>query len=252
MRGWGSGDNATIVLWLQSPRGPGLHRGQAGLGWRLQLLARPPAASVSSAGGRGDRSSCPGDATSAESPEAHEANMPSCLQTAKIPFYGRPGHSCTVEELCVHSFTHSLIHPFNLYSFNIYPTPSIILPDEMDSQCLRERHTLSHVRLRVADFIIVFNTHKVQGVLLISDVPRCLSRVRLFVILWTIAHQAPLSLGVSRQELKWVAISSSKHQMRGPNSWDGTVPTSLGDVWPWVDPFTSMTYITVGDINYLF
>ena len=52
--------------------------------------------------------------------------------------------------------------------------------------------------------------------------------------------------------MKWVAISFSKPQMRGPNSWDGIFPTSLGDVWPWVDPFTSMTYITVGNINNLF
>ena len=31
-------------------------------------------------------------------------------------------------------------------------------------------------------------------------VPSCFSRVRLFVTLWTIAHQAPLSMGFSRQE----------------------------------------------------
>lgn len=114
-----------------------------------------------SAGGRGDRSSCPGDATSAESPEAHAADMPSCLQTAKIPFRRRSGHSGTVDELCVHSFTHSLIHPFNPYSFSIYPDPSVILPDEINSQCLRERHTLSHVGQRVSDFIML-NTHKVK------------------------------------------------------------------------------------------
>ena len=29
---------------------------------------------------------------------------------------------------------------------------------------------------------------------------KLLSRVRLFVILWTVAHQAPLSMGFSRQE----------------------------------------------------
>ena len=28
----------------------------------------------------------------------------------------------------------------------------------------------------------------------------CFSRVRLFVTLWTVAHQAPLSMGFSRQE----------------------------------------------------
>ena len=31
-------------------------------------------------------------------------------------------------------------------------------------------------------------------------VPSCFSRVQLFVILWTRAHQAPLSMGFSRQE----------------------------------------------------
>ena len=33
------------------------------------------------------------------------------------------------------------------------------------------------------------------------------SRVRLCATLETAAHQAPLSLGFSRQELEWVAIS---------------------------------------------
>ena len=31
-------------------------------------------------------------------------------------------------------------------------------------------------------------------------VPSCFSRVRLFVTLWAVAHQAPLSMGFSRQE----------------------------------------------------
>ena len=38
-----------------------------------------------------------------------------------------------------------------------------------------------------------------------------LSRVGLFVTLWTVAHRAPLSIGFSRQELlEWVAISFSR------------------------------------------
>ena len=36
------------------------------------------------------------------------------------------------------------------------------------------------------------------------------SRVQFFVILWTIASQAPLSMGFSRQENEWVAMPSSK------------------------------------------
>ena len=40
-----------------------------------------------------------------------------------------------------------------------------------------------------------------------------LSHVRLFVTLWTLAHQAPLSTGFSRQEyfstyMEWVAVPS--------------------------------------------
>ena len=38
----------------------------------------------------------------------------------------------------------------------------------------------------------------------------CFSRVRLFMTLWTIAGQAPLSMGFSRQDNKWAAISYSR------------------------------------------
>ena len=42
-------------------------------------------------------------------------------------------------------------------------------------------------------------------------VPSRFSRVSLLATLWTVAHQAPLSMGFSRQRiLEWVAISSSK------------------------------------------
>ena len=44
-----------------------------------------------------------------------------------------------------------------------------------------------------------------------------LSRVWLFVILWTVAHQAPLSMGILQARiLEWVAVSSSR-----------------GSSWPW-------------------
>ena len=35
---------------------------------------------------------------------------------------------------------------------------------------------------------------------------KSLSRVRLFATLWTVAHQAPLSMGFSRQEY-WIGLS---------------------------------------------
>lgn len=70
-------------------------------------------------------------------------------------FMHRGGILCSF----IHSLTHSSIQSLFI---QYLPAPSIVLPDETNSQCLRERHTLSHVGLRVSDFIIMFNTHKVQ------------------------------------------------------------------------------------------
>ena len=39
---------------------------------------------------------------------------------------------------------------------------------------------------------------------------RCFSCARLFVTLWTVAHQAPLSMGILQARiLEWVAVSPS-------------------------------------------
>ena len=39
---------------------------------------------------------------------------------------------------------------------------------------------------------------------------RCFSRARLLVTLWTVAHQAPLSMGILQARiLEWVAVSPS-------------------------------------------
>ena len=43
-----------------------------------------------------------------------------------------------------------------------------------------------------------------------SESESVLSCVRLFVTLWTVAYQAPLSMGFSRQEYWWVAFSYSE------------------------------------------
>ena len=42
---------------------------------------------------------------------------------------------------------------------------------------------------------------------------KLLSRVQLFVTLWTVAHQAPLSMGFSRQEY-WSGLPSSRGSSR--------------------------------------
>ena len=58
------------------------------------------------------------------------------------------------------------------------------------------------------------------------------SRVRLCVTPWTVAHQAPPSLGFSRQEHGWVAISFS-------NAWKWKVKgKSLSRVWLLATPWT--------------
>ena len=46
----------------------------------------------------------------------------------------------------------------------------------------------------------------------------CFSRVWLFATLWTVAHQAPLSMGFFRQILEWVAISFSRDSSQ-PMDW---------------------------------
>ena len=52
-----------------------------------------------------------------------------------------------------------------------------------------------------------------------SAVLSCFSRVRFFVTLWTTAHQAPLSMRLSRQEY-----------------WSGVVPSCRGSSQPLVEP----------------
>ena len=49
---------------------------------------------------------------------------------------------------------------------------------------------------------------------------KSLSRVQLFATPWTAAHQAPLSVGFSRQEYEWGAIASGymKESYRAQNS----------------------------------
>ena len=59
------------------------------------------------------------------------------------------------------------------------------------------------------------------------------SRVRLCATPQTAAHQAPPSLGVSRQELEWVAISFS-------NAWKWKVKVKLlSHVWLLATPWTA-------------
>lgn len=112
----GDGEVATIpLLFFAEPRAPGLR--QAGPGWQPQLLGKTTRSlRHGSRGPRGARSSCPGFTTPQThrrpTSQTHKANIPSCLQTTKVPFCKKTGRICTVEgvwdSLYVHSFVHFL------------------------------------------------------------------------------------------------------------------------------------------------
>ena len=136
--------------------------GWAGLRWQLQLLARPPAASVIAAGGRGGRSCCPSDATSTESPEAQDKQT--CLVCKGQSFLSAEGLGIYAQWRAfgfICAFIHSFIHSFLIPSVFIQPLQVFYLKDE-NEQTVLDRHTFSHVGLRASDFIITFNPHSMQ------------------------------------------------------------------------------------------
>ena len=55
-------------------------------------------------------------------------------------------------------------------------------------------HGITKIQAQLKQLNTHTHTHKYMHVL------SCFSRVRLFATLWTVAHQAPLSMGFSRQE----------------------------------------------------
>ena len=63
---------------------------------------------------------------------------------------------------------------------------------------------LSLINLKKYTSIFVYIWYKMMGVRYMHTIQacmlRCFSQVQLFVTLWTAAHQAPLSMGFSRQE----------------------------------------------------
>ena len=57
----------------------------------------------------------------------------------------------------------------------------------------------------------------------------CFHHVQLFLTLWTVAHQAPLSMGFSRQEYwSWVAISYSRGSSQPRNQTHVSYISSTG------------------------
>ena len=77
--------------------------------------------------------------------------------------------------------------------------------------------------LRVETILCPHLQHQVEKLTSACCVLSCFSRVRLFVTLWTIACQAPLSMGLSRQE-QWSGLPCPPP---GDLSDPGTEPTSL-------------------------
>ena len=72
--------------------------------------------------------------------------------------------------------------------------------------------------------------------LLIKD---SLSRVRLFATLWTVAHQAPLSMGFSRQEY-WSGLPFPSPRIR--NNEPGLCLPSLDHTWRHGRVFSKMSH----------
>jgi len=66
----------------------------------------------------------------------------------------------------------------------------------------RKRHKCicAHICIFISIFICIFICMSKQPGILCVLCAQALSHVRLFVSLWTVAHQAPLSMGFSRQE----------------------------------------------------
>ena len=56
----------------------------------------------------------------------------------------------------------------------------------------------SHMNIPLKSCLFIF--FKSKSVACIVHMPRCFSRVLFFATSWTVAHQAPLSVGFSRQE----------------------------------------------------
>ena len=70
---------------------------------------------------------------------------------------------------------------------------------------MRTQKWFNHYGKKLGNFFFIFL------LLLLSH----FSRVRLFVTLWTAAYQAPLSMGFSRQESLYNAVSSAVHIYNG-------------------------------------
>ena len=57
-----------------------------------------------------------------------------------------------------------------------------------------------------------------------------LSRVQLFVTLWTVSHQAPLSMGFSRQEY-WNELPGPRQGIFLTQGWNPPLYVSRADRW---------------------
>ena len=91
--------------------------------------------------------------------------------------------------------------------YNIQLKVPFIIPSQMTKDqgkkwkhCHRSHRFVSYQ----SDFKIMarnkFKKVKQDGIILADNCAKSLSRVQLFATLWTIAHQAPLFVGFSRQE----------------------------------------------------
>ena len=101
---------------------------------------------------------------------------------------------------------------------------------------LRRRNMSSN---RIHCCYIIINTELKE---MVKVKVKSLSRVRLFTTQWSIALQAPLSLGFSRQEY-WSGVPDGGYKSAGLRSlmakW-GAIPASWKDLYKW-SPCTNIT-----------
>ena len=122
-----------------------------------------------------------------------------------------PGSTCELEGGCLYKDNQRPQGRVELYLMRVCPSAQeMLIPPLGWASC----PPTSWVHLKKITSLLGFSH---------ACVISCLSRVRLFATLWTVARQAPLSMGILQARIvEWVAISSSR-----------------GSFWPWDRAYVS-------------
>ena len=82
-----------------------------------------------------------------------------------------------------------------------FPMPTWDLAASLEAPVLYDKLPLFSVFISVDFFLTCNQNPKILGCIKLCVCARVLSHVQLFATPWTVAHQAPLSIGFSRQEI---------------------------------------------------